>query len=456
MEEKMQHPVVGSRRVDHLKEQDDSLTLNYGIEDTPDFVTTVVLGFQNVLTAFGGLVAVPLVIAGIAGFGITDTAYMISAALLVSGIVSIIQSKGFGPKKFRVGAGIPTIMGTDFGFVGPANAVINTMGGGIAGYLGGTMMGALLEIGLSFFVKPLMKFFPPVVTGSVIALMGMTLMPVAFEWVGGGVGAANFGDPFNLIIASFVFLIVLGINHYGSKRIAPAAVLLGIVIGYLVCIPLGMVDFSQVAQAQWFAFPQLFKFGINFDLKFAIPFVAGYLVTIIETVGVMQTIGEVTQTKLSDEDIANGVRADGVGSFIGPALGSGPVATFSQNAGLIPLTRNASRSVAIAAGVILMLMSFFPKFATLVSIMPMPVLGGAGILMFGTVAGAGIKSLSRVKMNNRNLLIVSSAIGVGLGIAFRPEVVAGLPGILGGLFSSGISAGTIVALVLNILLKEEK
>lgn len=452
----MQHPVVGSRRVDHLKEQDDSLTLNYGIEDTPDFVTTVVLGFQNVLTAFGGLVAVPLVIAGIAGFGITDTAYMISAALLVSGIVSIIQSKGFGPKKFRVGAGIPTIMGTDFGFVGPANAVINTMGGGIAGYLGGTMMGALIEIGLSFFVKPLMKFFPPVVTGSVIALMGMTLMPVAFEWVGGGVGAANFGDPFNLIIASFVFLIVLGINHYGSKRIAPAAVLLGIVIGYLVCIPLGMVDFSQVAQAQWFAFPQLFKFGINFDLKFAIPFVAGYLVTIIETVGVMQTIGEVTQTKLSDEDIANGVRADGVGSFIGPALGSGPVATFSQNAGLIPLTRNASRSVAIAAGVILMLMSFFPKFATLVSIMPMPVLGGAGILMFGTVAGAGIKSLSRVKMNNRNLLIVSSAIGVGLGVAFRPEVVAGLPGILGGLFSSGISAGTIVALVLNILLKEEK
>lgn len=456
MEEKMQHPVVGSRRVDHLKEQDDSLTLNYGIDDTPDFVTTVVLGFQNVLTAFGGLVAVPLVIAGIAGFGVADTAYMISAALLVSGIVSIIQSKGLGPKRFRVGAGIPTIMGTDFGFVGPANAVINTMGGGIAGYLGGTMMGALLEVGLSFFVKPLMKFFPPVVTGSVIALMGMTLMPVAFEWVGGGVGSANFGDPFNLIIASFVFLIVLGINHYGSKRIAPAAVLLGIVIGYLVCIPLGMVDFSQVAQAQWFAFPQLFKFGINFDLKFAIPFVAGYLVTIIETVGVMQTIGEVTQTKLSDEDIANGVRADGVGSFIGPALGSGPVATFSQNAGLIPLTRNASRSVAIAAGVILMLMSFFPKFATLVSIMPMPVLGGAGILMFGTVAGAGIKSLSRVKMNNRNLLIVSSAIGVGLGVAFRPEVVAGLPGILGGLFSSGISAGTIVALVLNILLKEEK
>lgn len=453
MEEKLYVQAVDEKAT--YAQTDESLELNYGIDDKPDALTTIILGFQNVLTAFGGLVAVPLVIAGIAGFGVADTAYMVSAALLTSGIVSIIQSKGFGPKHFRVGAGVPTIMGTDFGFVGPANAVINTMGGGIAGFFGGTMMGALLEIGLSYFVKPLMKFFPPVVTGSVIALMGMTLMPVAFDWVGGGVGAASYGEPFNLVIAGMVFLMVLGINHYGSKQLAPAAVLIGIVVGYIFCIPLGMVDFSQIAQANWFAFPQLFKYGINFDIKFALPFVAGYLVTVIETVGVIQTIGEVTQTKLTDEDIANGVRADGVGSFIGPALGSGPVATFSQNAGLIPLTRNASRTVAVAAGFILILMSFFPKFATLVSIMPMPVLGGAGILMFGTVAGAGIKSLSRVKMNNRNLLIISATLGVGLGVAFRPEVVAGLPGILGGLFSSGISAGTIVALVLNILLKED-
>ena len=201
--------------------------------------------------------------------------------------------------------------------------------------------------------------------------------------------------------------------------------------------------------------PQLFKYGVSFDFKFAIPFISGYLVTVIETVGVMQTIGAVTETKLTDEDIANGVRADGVGSFIGPMMGSGPVATFSQNAGLIPLTRNASRSVAIAAGVLLMAMSFLPKFATLVSIMPMAVLGGAGVLMFGNVAASGVKSLSRVNFDNRNLIIVAAGLGIGLGVAFRPEVVAGLPGILGGLFSSGISAGTIVALVLNIILKEK-
>lgn len=427
--------------------------LYYGVEDSPNLVTTTILGFQNVITAFGGLVAVPLIIAGMAGFGVTDTAYLVSAALLASGIVSIIQSKGIGPKAFRVGGGLPTIMGTDFAFVGPAASVIAV--GGIGAYFGGTMMASVIEIGLSYFVKPLMKFFPPVVTGSVISLMGMTLMSVAMEWAAGGVGAATYGDPRNILIAVFVFLVIALINHYSGRKIGPMAVLIGAVIGYIVCIPLGMVNFSQISDAAWFAWPQIFKYGVTFKLQYAIPFITGYLVTVIETVGVMQTLGQVTKTEVSDERIAAGVRADGVGSFLSPIIGSGPAATFSQNAGLIPLTKNASRKVAIAAGYIMILMSFFPKFSTLVSIMPMPVLGGAGILMFGTVAAAGIQSLSRVHFNNRNMIIVASAIGVGLGVAFRPEVTASLPGFLSGLFSSGISAGTIVALVLNIILKEK-
>lgn len=453
MEGELTKPIglTNKRPINADQPKDDELY--YGVEDSPNFVTTTVLGFQNVITAFGGLVAVPLIIAGMAGFGVTDTAYLVSAALLASGIVSIIQSKGIGPKAFRVGGGLPTIMGTDFAFVGPAASVIAV--GGIGAYFGGTMMASVLEIGMSYFVKTLMKFFPPVVTGSVISLMGMTLMSVAMEWAAGGVGAATYGDPRNIIIAVFVFLIIALINHYAGRKIGPMAILIGAAIGYIVCIPLGMVNFSQVSDAAWFAWPQIFKYGVTFKLQYAIPFVTGYLVTVIETVGVMQTLGQVTKTELSDERIAAGVRADGVGSFLSPIIGSGPAATFSQNAGLIPLTKNASRKVAVAAGYIMILMSFFPKFSTLVSIMPMPVLGGAGILMFGTVAAAGIQSLSRVHFNNRNMIIVASAIGVGLGVAFRPEVTASLPGFLSGLFSSGISAGTIVALVLNIILKEK-
>ncbi|MGP6139457.1 uracil-xanthine permease family protein [Jeotgalibaca sp. A127] len=453
METKLTKPTVMLNKKATV-ENTENTDLIYGVDDSPDFLTTTVLGFQNVITSFGGLVAVPLVIAGMAGFGIADTAYLVSAALLVSGIVSIIQSKGIGPKAFRVGAGLPTIMGTDFAFVGPAASVIAT--GGIAAYFGGTMLASLLELGMSYFIKPLMKFFPPVVTGSVITLMGMTLMAVAMEWAAGGVGSATYGAPMNLAITAIVFLIIVLINHYAGKKFAPLAVLLGAAIGYIICIPLGMVDFQQVSDASWFALPQIFKYGISFKLEYALPFLTGYLVTIIETVGVMQTLGQVTKTELKDEDIAAGVRADAVGSWIGPVFGSGPTATFSQNAGLIPMTKNASRKVAIAAGFIMILMSLFPKFATLVSIMPMPVLGGAGLLMFGNVAAAGIQSLSRVKFDNRNMLICAGAIAVGLGVSFRPEVTAGLPGFLSGLFSSGISAGTIVALLLNIILKEKE
>lgn len=430
--------------------------LRYQVDDNPGFVPSVLLGFQNVLTAFGGIIAVPLVIAGVAGLDVTMTAFTVSAGLLVSGIVSIIQSYGVGPKWFRVGSGLPTIMGTDFGFVAPANAVINTMGGGMAGYVGGTFLGAIIEVILSYFIKPLMRFFPPVVTGTVITLMGMTLMPVAFDWVGGGAGAADFGSLQNITIASFVFLVITVINHYAPKNIASAAVLIGMAIGYIVCIPFGLVDFAQVINAPWFALPKILPFGIDLNPAYILPFLAGYLVTVIETVGVVQTIGQVTYQELTDDQIAAGVRCDGVGSMIGPVLGSGPVATFSQNAGLIPLTKNASRIVAIFGGIILIIMSLFPKFATLVSIMPTPVLGGAGILLFGTVAASGIQSLSKVPYNNRNLLIISSSLAIGLGVSFKPELTASLPGILNALFSSGISAGTIVALFLNIILVEKK
>lgn len=430
-------------------------TLKFGVADKPGVLTSVLLGFQNILTAFSGIIAVPLIIAGIAGSSVADTAYMVSAALLASGIASIIQSRGFGPKKFRIGVGLPTVMGTDFGFVPPANTVINTMGGGLPGYFGASILGAVLEFILSFFVKPLMKVFTPVVTGTVITLMGMSMMPVAFDWVGGGVGNPNYGNPKFVAVAIIVFVVILLLNRYAKGMLNTAAVMIGIVVGYLISIPMGLVDFSQVGSASWVQFPQIARFGIDFNPKFVVPFIAGYLVTVIETVGVMETLGEVTETKLTENDIVSGVRADAVSSFISPFLGSGPAQTFSQNVGLIPLTKCASKFVAVVTGILLILMSLFPKFSTIVSIMPSSVLGGAGILMFGTVAVSGIKTLSKVKFTNRNLLIIASAIGIGLGVTFRPDVVAQLPGILSSLFGSGISAGTIVALILSLILKED-
>lgn len=429
--------------------------LLYGVDDKPPVSIGIIMGLQNILTAFGGIVAVPLIIAGMAGVDVADTAYLVSAALLCSGICSIIQSRGIGIHPFRVGSGLPTIMGTDFGFVAPASTIIVGMGGGLPAYFGASILGAILEFILSYFVKPLLKFFPQVVTGTVITLIGMTLVPVTFDWAAGGVGAADYASPTNLAIAFTVFLIIVLLNRYGKGVLSSASVLIGIVVGYIICIPLGKVDFAQVADAAWFAPPSIFKFGVDFDFKYVIPFIAGYLVTVIETIGVVQVIGEVTESEVTDDMIANGVRADAFGSFLSPFLGSGPVATFSQNAGLIPLTKVASRAVAIISGVLLILISLFPKVATIVSIMPPAVLGGAGILMFGTVAASGIQNLSLVKFTNRNLIIIASSLTIGLGVTFNPEIVANLPSVLSALFSSGISAGTITAFVLNIILKEE-
>lgn len=430
-----------------------SVQLEYRVDDKPGFAKSTLLGFQNVLTAFSGIIAVPLIIAGLAKASIPETAMLVSGALLASGVCSILQTKGIGPKSLRTGVGLPTIMGTDFGFVPPANAIINDMGGGLAGYFGATVLGGLLEFVLSFFIKPLMRFFPPVVTGTVISMIGLSMVPVAISWVGGP--AESFGDPVYIGLAAFTFIVILLLNYYAKGFVSTASVLIGMVAGYVLAIALGIVDLSSFYEAKWFQMPNLLHWGINFNPKFVIPFVAAYFVTVIETVGVMQTLCEVTNSKIDDAKIAAGVRADAAGSMISPLFGSGPTQTFSQNVGLIPLTRCASQKVALFAGGILIVMGFCPKLATLISLMPTPVLGGAGILMFGTIIASGVQALSRARFTSRNMMIVASALAIGMGITVNPSVVAKLPSLLNALFSSGISAGTIIAVVLNILLKEK-
>ena len=424
--------------------------LLYGINDKPKLATQILLGFQNIFAAFGGIIAVPLVISSALGLdGATSTA-VLSATILASGIATIIQSKGIG----RIGARVPCIMGTDFTFVSPAITVGSVAG--LPGIIGATILGSIVEIVLSFFIKPLMKLFPPLVTGTVVCLIGLTLIPVSMDWAAGGVGAADYGSLRNVVIAMTVLVITLLLNRYGKGMVSTASVLIGMVVGYIICIPFGMVDFSLVNEAKWFALPNIFEYGVNFDFKNVIAFIPAYIVTTIETVGCLATICQVSKIKADDKIIGRGVLSDGIGSAMAGVLGTFPNTTFSQNVGLIPLTRNASRSVAIMAGILLVGLGFFPKFAALINIMPQPVLGGVGIVMFGTIAAAGIRTLSTVEINNRNLLIIATSIGLGLGVTFRPDFIANLPEGLRMIFASGISTGTIVALVLNKVLKEDK
>ena len=424
--------------------------LSYGVNDNPSITTKIVLGLQHIFAAFGGIIVVPLVISSSLGFDSVMSTAVISASILSAGVATIIQAGGIG----RVGSRVACIMGTDFTFVSPAISVGSVLG--LPAIIGATILGALFEIILSYFIKPLMKLFPPIVTGTVVCLIGLTLLPVSIDWASGGNGASDYGSLTNISIAMFVMILTLLLNRYGKGMLSSASILIGMAFGYLICIPLGMVDFSVISNSKLIDIPQIFEYGVTFDLKSLIAFLPAYFVTTIETVGCLKAIGEVSDVDMTDKRVGSGVLADGIGSIIGGALGAFPNTSFSQNVGLIPLTKVASKHVAVMAGIILVILGLFPKFATLINTIPQPVLGGVGIVMFGTVAASGIKTLSKVEINDRNLLIIATSIGLGLGVTFRPEFINQLPEGLQMVFSSGISTGTIVALLLNIILVEDK
>ena len=312
-----------------------------------------------------------------------------------------------------------------------------------------------MEIILSRFIKPLMRFFPPLITGTVVALIGITLLPVSMDWAAGGVGSSDYGSVENVSIAFVVMLFTLFLNHYGKGMLKTASVFFGMVFGYVLCVFLGKVDLSAVNDAAWVALPNVFGFGVRFELSAILAFIPAYVVSLIGTVGIMMAIGEASGQKMSSERAANGVLADGVGSLLAGIFGAGPNTAFSQNVGLITLTKVASRQVMILAGIILALLGVFPKISALISIMPQPVLGGVGVIMFGLVAAQGVKTLATVKMGDRELLIISLAFALGIGVTVRPELLSNLPQALQMIFSSGISTGTIVALILNQVLKEK-
>ncbi|MDU5651545.1 MAG: nucleobase:cation symporter-2 family protein, partial [Clostridium perfringens] len=367
------------------------VNLIYGVDDDLDLPKKVLFGLQHIFAAFGGIIVVPLVIATSLGFDSKVTTALISASILGSGLATIIQAKGVG----KVGARVACIMGTDFTFVSPAISVGSVLG--LPGIIGATILGSLFEVILSFFIKPLMKFFPPLVTGTVVALIGLTLLPVSIDWAAGGAGSANYASLENLAVAMFVLVITLLLNNYGKGMISSASILIGIVVGYIVCIPLGLVDFTPVKEASWLSFPKILEFGVTFDAKAVMAFIPAYFVATIGTVGCLKAIGETSNIDIGDKRVAAGVLSDGVGSALGGLVGSCPNTSFSQNIGIISLTKVASRHVAVMAGILLVILGFLPKVAAIITGIPNPVLGGVGIMMFGTVAAAGIRTLSNIK-----------------------------------------------------------
>ena len=427
-------------------------TLRYPVDSKPPFGLTLLLALQHLLAALGGIIAVPLVIGNVLKLPTPDTIVLVNAALLVSGIVTIIQCRGIGP----IGLRLPSVMGTSFTFVAAALA-IGFSEHGVAGILGASLVGSFVMIIGSFFMPYVRKLFPPVVTGVVVVMIGLSLIPVAVDWFAGGQkGDVNYADPANLAMATFVLVLVVILVQWGKGIFSAAAIVIGMMVGYVVALTLGWINFEAVKNAEIVAIPQPLHFGLAFPISGIIGMSIAYLVTIVESSGNFLALGNATQTEITGKHLRGGVLCDGVGSAFAAIMSTTPFSSFAQNIGVISLTGVASRHVVTVMGVLLIFAGIFPWFGALIVSIPSPVLGGAGLMMFAMSIAAGIQMLDKVERSKRNGLIIAISIGCGLAVTTRPELLDKLPSFFKEVFGSGITVGSVLALVLNLILPKDK
>ncbi len=436
--------------------------LIYGLESRPPFVESIFVALQHVFACFVGIITPGLIICGALEVPPADTTFIVSMSLFVSGIATFIQAKKFGP----IGSGLLSVQGTSFAFLGPIIATgLAVKGNGgtpqdaLGLIFGLCFFGAFIEIFISRFLHLANKIITPLVTGVVVTLIGLTLIKVGITSMGGGVPAQRaetFGNPVFLIVAFLVLAVIVALNSTTNNFLRMSSIVIGLIVGYVVSIPLGLVDFSNLAGLPPVALPIPFRFGFNFDFGAFIPFAFLYLITAIESIGDLTATsaisGEPIQGAKYFKRIKGGVLGDGVNSIIAAVFNTFPNTTFSQNNGVIQLTGVGSRYVGYFISAIFVILGLFPIVAGVFQALPQPVLGGATIVMFGTVAVAGIKILSCVNLTKRNSIILALSLGLGLGVSVVPDILSQMPSLIKSIFSSGISTGGITALLLNIVL----
>ncbi|WML48243.1 nucleobase:cation symporter-2 family protein [Neobacillus sp. PS3-34] len=405
------------------------------------------LGFQHVLAMYAGAVIVPLIVGPAIGLNAQQLAYLISIDLFTCGIATLLQVVGgrhFGIK-------LPVILGCTFTAVGPMIAIGKLQG--MTAIYGAIIVSGIIVMILAQFMSKIMHFFPSVVTGSVVAIIGVSLIPVAMNNAAGGLGSPDFGSLQNLSLATITLLLIILMNRFLKGYLRAISVLLSLVAGTAVASFMGMVNFDQVSHASWFHIVQPFYFGFptfNFSAILTMTLVA--IVSMIESTGVFLALGDVCERKIESNDIKKGLRAEGLAVAIGGIFNAFPYTSFSQNVGLVALTKVKTRNVVITAGVILMILGLLPKVAALTTIIPMPVLGGAMIPMFGMVISSGVRMLSVVDFTkNENLLIVACSVGIGLGAAVVPAIFTHLPTSIRLLVENGIVLGSLTAILLNLV-----
>ena len=408
---------------------------------TPPMGQAAPLGLQHVLAMFASNVTPSIIVAGAAGlqFGGAEQVYLIQMAMLFAGIATLFQTVGFGP----VGARLPIMQGTSFAFVGVLAGIAATQGLGVA--LTSCIIGGLIHFALGSVIANIRYLFPPLVTGLVILAIGLYLVPVGIKYAAGGaadfqMAAESFGSLMHWTVALTVIVVALGFKFMTKGILSNAAILLGLIAGYLVAFMFGMVNFAAVGKASWVTGLQTLPYGFEFNLGAVIG------VTIVSIVSAVETIGDTSATakagagrEATDEEISGATYADGLGTAVAGVFGGLPNTSFSQNVGIVGMTGIMSRHVVTIAGAIMVICGLIPKIGAIIASMPLPVLGGGVIVMFGMVAAAGLNVLSEIKMSRRNMIIIALSLSIGLGFNLVPSAVQYLPGIWKTLATSAVA-----------------
>ena len=461
------------------QEKTRAYTSPYEFEGRIPLKHAIPLGIQHVLAMFVGNLTPLIIICGACGI-ITDEpalyVTLLQNAMLVAGLVTLVQLYAIGP----IGGKVPIIMGTSSGFLGVMRSVAVSMGGGVIGYgaiLGASIIGGLFETVLGFFIKPLRKLFPSVVTGTVVLAIGLSLISVGVNSFAGGSGAKDFGSAENLAIGAAVLIVIVVLKHFTKGITSTSAILFGIIFGYILCAVLGAVlphtgvdaegveytkawvlNWSKIADSAWFAIPALLPVKPVFDMSAIIPIGIMFIVTAVETVG--DTAGCIEGgmgREATDKELSGSVTCDGFGSTFAALFGVLPNTSFSQNVGLVAMTKVVNRFALAVGAVFLVLCGLSPKLAAVVSIMPQSVLGGAAVMMFSSIAISGIQLITKYGITNRIITIVSVALGVGYGLGATTGAIVGLGTNINLVFGgSGIVPAALLAILLNVLIPKDK
>lgn len=427
--------------------------LIYGLEDRPPLRETLFAAAQHLLAIFVAIVTPPLIIAGALGLDQETTSFLVSMSLMVSGVATFIQCRRIG----GIGCGLLCIQGTSFSFIGPIIAA--GLAGGLPAIFGATVAGSVVEMFVSRILKYARRVITPLVSGIVVTLIGMSLIKVGITACGGGdLSSSNFGSFQNVGIAALVLILIVIFNRSNNRFLRMGSIVIGLVVGYAVAWWLGMVDFGAVKSYGGFNYPNPFRYGLHFDLSSIIGLGLVYLITSIEAYGDITANSLISGQPVEGETFMKraegGILADGFNSMLaGLAFSSFPNSIFAQNNGMIQLTGVASRYVGYFIAAMLVVLGIFPAVGIVFSLMPQPVLGGATLLMFGTVAAAGIRIIASQNINRKATLVMAISFSLGLSVELVPEILNQLPETIKSIFSSGITTGGLAAILSNLIIR---